>query len=191
MTNKKIVTKQKPKKGIGEEIYSGTATFGRITSIISAIIGTIISIIMIIIGISLIMHKIKYTEKAIGHITSVNCTEISDDNNKIMWDCGTISGTYIVKVKGIPKTYPFNFDIGKTNIHYTTSSIINVYYNLDNPNKPNKDSDKSDHVIGWVLIVIGLIIIIGGWLWVYLTQKYKVAAAYSGLTSGISLIKGN
>ena len=43
--------------GVGPEIYSGAASFGRVWAIIGAVIGTFFGIIMIVGGIALLAKK--------------------------------------------------------------------------------------------------------------------------------------
>ena len=62
-------------KGLGDEIYSGAASFGKLRAVIGVIIGTIIGIGLIIGGIFALIHKTKLTGKTTG--TSID----NKDNN--------------------------------------------------------------------------------------------------------------
>lgn len=64
---------------------------------------------------------------------------------------------------------------------YMKNDKIVVYYNTTNPSNPIVNLIPS--WAGWVFIGVALFIIIGSWLTVYLTQRYKVAAAASGISS--------
>ena len=171
-------------KSLGQEIYSGSATFGKIEAWISAVIGTLIGLGLLIVGIVLVSHKTSLTKRARGTIKSAYCLS-SEANNQKSYNC-TLDVEYIVK----KQTYNI-IDVISSKYDYQPhdhdNTIIDVYYN---PKSPKSGKLKSDNnkVIGIILIIIGIIIPAGTWLWVWVTYKSKFAAAAGGVAAASGMI---
>lgn len=165
------------KKSLGEDIYSGAASFGRAWAFIGAIIGTIIGIGLFIGGIYLATRKVSIeTVQAI--ITSVNCRPIQ--NNNQMCNIGI--------------EYTFKNEKKNTNIDYNGNRMfsvnqkIDVYINLDKPSEITIDSPASK-TAGIIMIIVGIIIIGLAWLWYWLTKRYKFLGAAQGVGGAIDIIR--
>ena len=66
--------------GTLDNIYSGTADFGKLYALWGAIIGTIVCIVLIIMSIIAFRHKITLTAKSSGTVIKApNCSK--DSNN--------------------------------------------------------------------------------------------------------------
>lgn len=177
---------QSTQQSLGSEIYTGTADFGRIWAILGAIMSTFISIIFIIIGIVIIVKGSKYNSVS-GIVTSDSvCNQtingnvngnVNGNNNQVT-TCNT-SVKYTVNSVIYQKT----IDTGSSS--YKTGDQINIYFTDAN----NPTSNPIPSWIGIILIIMGVIILIGSWLWVWLTQRYKVAAAAEGVAGALSVIK--
>lgn len=171
---------------LGSEIYSGSASFGRITAFIGAIFTSILAIVMIIIGIVILVKK-NHKKSVIG--TVKNCRELA---NK----CCTQSGPHgdrfhcslTISYEVDNHTYTTNIDTNSEK-SYSIGSTITLYYDPDNPSHVSQ-KQSIPRWTGGVLIGIALFLVTSAWLWVWLTRKYKFAAASQGVGSGLSIISG-
>jgi hypothetical protein len=160
---------------LGEEIYSGTADFGKAMSLISAVIGTIISIGLIIGGIYLITKKNVYTGKTSGKVIEAHCSE---QNN--ITTCH-IRVSYTVD----NKEYIISKD---TNNWINLGDTVDVEYNPLDPSNAEVQH-MNPRLAGIILLSIAVFLLVAGWLSVYLTRRYKAFAAISGVSSGINLLR--
>lgn len=147
-----------------EPIYNTSATIGIIYSLISAIIGSIFCILVIIIGVWVKNMNSDKTAYTLGYVTDIS-------------DCN-------FKEKTCISTIEFNVN----NEKYTVKNIsgignkgqnIGVYYNPKNPN--NFTTNNYSTLIGWVMIVIGILIIVIIWSWFILALIFKPIAAATGV----------
>jgi len=169
----------KEKQSIGEQIYSGTATFGKIWAVASAIFGTIISIVMLIIGISVISHK-SHLRSVPGQVMEdAECTT-TDSQQQTFTTCRT---KISYEVDGV--TYTPTVDSGS--FQYTAGTEVTVWYSPSSPERP--ELNPFPKWVGWMLIIFAFLICIGVWIWVWVTRKSKVAAAAGGAIELVSLIK--
>jgi maltodextrin utilization protein YvdJ len=166
------------KKSVGDEIYSGAASFGRIYAWISAVIGTLIAICMCIFGVYIIQHK-RHLKTVDGEVT------------KTSYDCSTQT-----QDKSTTKTCKFDVtyrvdgtDYKDTFFSTNTPSLeekITIWYD---PNHPEKgEINPISKTIGIVLIVLSIVVIIGVWVSVWLTKRYKFAAAGMGTAAVVGMI---
>ena len=175
-------------KGLGNEIYSDSAAFGRIRAIIGVIFGTLIGLGLIIGGIFAIAHKTKLSSETIG-------ISVNKDNNPIPIDqCGTTTTnnntTYNCNfrlrytVDGIDYYSQFNTH---DSINYSNETKVTIYYDPNNPN--NSSPTKDDyHTVGYILLGIGIFLLIGAWVSLWIVLHYKFAAAASGAAGAIGMI---
>lgn len=172
--------------GVGSDIYSGSASLGRVTTIIRAVVGTVVSIMLIIVGVVLIRAKGKLTDSTNSGIVtnSPSCTPQVNDN-MTEYQCNGVNLSY--NVSGKAYTITFN---ATTSTNYSTKPTgITVYYDPSNPENGSINSD-TNHVAGWVALVMGVIILIGVWIAVILASKYKFFAASEGVATGAGLVSG-
>lgn len=166
-------------ESLGSEIYSGAAGFGRIYAWISAIIGTVTAIGMIIIGIYIIQHK-SHLLSVNGKVTKASYDCSTQTQNKSTTTTCKFDVTYSVNDKNYTKTF------SSTDI-LSVDEIVTIWYD---PNHPEQGEYNPVPVgIGWALIIFAAFILIGVWFWVWLTGRYKFAAASSGAAAAINLIR--
>ena len=171
---------QTKKTSVGEEIYSGTASAGKIFAIIGAIGTTLLALFLIIVGIYIINHR--------SHLKSVK-GKVAEDSTCVTTQTGqntqtTCNTKIIYTIDG--KQYNETLDTGFTK--YNKNDPITVYYSPKTPNKP--EVNPLSKSVGWVLIVISLLMMIGSWFWLYLTEKYKVVAAAGGAGGLLNIATG-
>jgi len=170
---------QAPKNSIGNEIYSGAADFGKIYAIISAIIGTLISIGMIIFGIYIIQHK-NHLVSVDGQVTtaSYDCS-IPTTNQNTYTTC-----KFDVMYQVSNQSYTKTFSSVET---FSVGDKVTVWYDPNHPEQGEYNPPSKN--IGWALIGFGVLIIIGSWFWVWMTRRYKFAAAAGGTAAAINMIR--
>ena len=173
------------RKSLGQEMYSGTAEFGRIMAIIGAVVATLIGIGLIIFGGILTTHKTQFSASVQGTvIDSSMCVPTNNDDGSITETC-MVAAHYNVGSQCKPCMIAGTVT---SSVPYT-SGFITVYYDPSDPKQASLNSDDST-VGGWVMIAIGIVMIIFSWLWVWITRKYKIAAAVGGVTSGLDILSG-
>lgn len=173
---------------LGEEIYSGTVSFGRVMALISAVFVSIITVVMIVIGIVILVKKdpkksVQGTVKSCGGFVDNNCC-VSHGVNNDKFNCN-IKVQYTVEGKKY-LTPTLNID---SDVRYAPGSTITLYYDPKNPAGANLKKPPPKW-LGGVLIGIALFICASAWVWVWLTRKYKVAAASQGIGTGLDIISG-
>ena len=168
------------KPSFAEEAYSETASLGRLTANIGAYIATFIGSIMIIVGLVLLLKKKPKLDKVMGTVKKINFS-IYDTQNKIYNYDLLIDYTVDNKIyeRQLSKSSATIINLGDT---------IEVYYDPSDPNKSELVLFPYS-LVGWILIILGIFIIGGSWLWVYITNKSKLAAALGGTEVVVGGIK--
>jgi len=164
------------KKSLGSEIYSDAASFGRVYAIIGAVVASLFALMCILGGIYIIYHK-SHLKSVTGIVTSDSlCTRLDENSTSC-----SVNYTYTLKGKNYSGT-------STSSTNYKKGDKIKIWYD---PNHPGVHSeiDIPSKTIGVVAIIMGIIIAIAAWVSVYLTRKYKFAAAASGVSGGIDIIK--
>jgi hypothetical protein len=170
---------------LGDELYSGAASFGQIKALIGAIIGTIIGIIMIGFGISLSLKKQPSFESVNATILNVNCNTVRNTQN------GQNSTTQNCNIN---VSYNYNGKNQNKYIQYTGNQVyvvnqqITVYVNKDNDSEIYLDIPNS-RTLGLLLLFIGLLILIGSWFVYWLSNRYKFFAAAQGVSGAYNLFR--
>jgi len=189
------------KQSTGSKIYSGVSTFGMIMADFKAIIGTIIGIIMIIAGIVFIRRQGVYTQQGTGIVKSTRCdipTPITDDQGRLIqptqyrWNCTiTVYNADDTGANPTTKTMQKTLTGNNPTLPPTQDgTTIPIYINPKDPKDFSLSSDDT-HVLGWILVIIGPILIIGTIAWAYFATKYKIIGAYEGVRTGVDMIRGD
>jgi len=165
------------KQSLSSEIYTGTADFGKTWSVIGAITSTFIGIILFVVGIVILVNKSTY-KSVMGIAVSDSVCSWSNNNGNSIASC-TTEVKYSVGID-----YQQNIDTGSS--RYKAGDYVKVYYG-NNPNSPTGNPVSS--LVGWVLIIIAVLMIASSWIWVFLTRKYKFAAAAEGVSGAWGIIK--
>lgn len=169
---------------LGEEIYSGTASLGRIMAIVGAVFGSIIALGMIIVGIVILKYRSHMRSTSGVVLEESNCgkTTYYDDKNRAVSStrCQTkvqyaVNGKIITGIAG--GGFP-----------YFKGDRITVYYDPATPNHPELDIGPKG--LGWYLIGGALIVLLLVWVWVLITRKYKMAAAAGGAGAVLGVARG-
>jgi hypothetical protein len=176
--------------GIADEIYSGTASFGRVWALISLIMAIIICIVLIIAGIVIIMksRKSEIVETQ-GIITAINgstdpqtkCGNPSDNDN-----IHTCSITVKFTISDVDRYADINYT---GSYYYFVGKRVNLY--IKNDGKYNDVSlDKpTPAFVGGILIFVGLLILGGSIFWYWASRKWKVVAGAEGVSGMLHLIR--
>ena len=169
------------KESLGDRVYDDAGKFGRVYSIFTAIGATIVFIVMLSIGIIIIRNR--YRLKSVNGQVKGNslCETITTDNN-----VSTLCTTNVTYKIG-DNTYS-NIPTQTGSTSYIDGQEILVWYNPTTPNVPELQPTPS--WIGYLLIVIGLVICISAWFWVYLARVSNFASAGIGAAGIYSLFKG-
>ena len=172
-----VQLQQPVQTSMGEELYSGSAEFGRIMSFIGLIISSIIGISLIVVGISFIYSKDTYTIKTEAKVLEYNC--IPQDT---VYRC-TLKVQYKIYGKTYTSVVPTT-----SNVDYKFIDNVMIYADPEDPTniviyKFNKK------LIGSLMILFGILIPLFAWIWYYITLKSKFAASASGVVSVVDLLR--
>lgn len=157
---------------VGESLYSGAATLGKVDAIMGVIGGGIAVLVICIIGSVMLSIKDKVVTDAT--VKTVNCKtskpDSMGDNNcdvKIVYNVGKNEIENYIK------------DTNKKPIN----SKISILYQPDNPTQfeIKQDNHMSASTMGYIMIAAGFVfgILIG--MNYYFVSKYKPYAALTGL----------
>ena len=160
-----------------ETLQEGTMEYGRVTAVIKAVIFTILGLIMIISGIYLIVFKKNNQKEYTDAIVSQDTT---CQNN-----C-SVPITFTFQNKQININVNVNQGNNKT---FYKGDIIKVLFDPTNVNVVSVAPPLSSKTLGIILIIIGFIFIIGSWINVYLTKKYKSVATVEGAADILGTIR--
>lgn len=151
-----------------ENVYSGTATFGRYYALFSAIIVTIISVIMLSIGLYFVIKPYtKYT---------ATVTKIIPGGIEITYEDSTKDS------KGTTKEGTIHISTSASNT-YTVGQHIDIYVSSN-----GNISLTNLTMMGGILIGIAIIISLISWIWYWITTRSKIAATVEGVIGGVNLI---
>jgi hypothetical protein len=153
--------------GVGNAVYGGLAVYGKVNVIIGSVISGIIVLALLIIGIKLVFSKNTQTKLIDGTVSNVSV--ISTGSN-------TTSTTYTIHYTVDNKQYAIQ---GSGN-GVSNGQTINVLYDPNNPSNARMASSMSNHTLGSILIIVGLIMGLLTGLSLYFTLKYKEFAAIEG-----------
>ena len=169
------------KENLGSEIYSGAASFGRGMAIFGAVMSTLIGIGMVIGGIYILLHKDK-SKHVLATVVGCSidgasgkdcCTSFVDYNGFRQYDCN-LRLNYTVNGKEYNNPLYISSQRG-----YVSGDFLKISYDEKNPNSIKADVGYP-YFLGWVLIGLAVLVIAGSWFWVWLTGRYKFAAAVGG-----------
>jgi len=167
-------------KSLGNRVYSGTASFGRLWAVIQAVIATIVGIIMVIVGAYIIKHRSDMISIN-GSVLEKSSCVTRMNNGETYRICKTkieyeIDGEKYTKEIS---TGTSEFEKGEDN--------ITIWYSPVEPDKP--EYDPAPTWSGWMIIIISILVVLGSWFWVWLTRKYEVVAAAKGASGIYSMFR--
>ena len=166
-------------KELLEDAYTGTATLGKIFSLIGAIIGSIAFICLVIAGIYILLKK-NNKIKVSGTVVMINgdihglCQETLGNNQ---YSCLL---TFSFNYNGVTYQKDLNYT---GNISYYVGEVIDLYISSDVSGLSL--SGDTPRYVGWVLIGSGFLILTVFWINYWLSKKYKAYGALQGV-SGIT-----
>lgn len=163
---------------VAQNAYDATASFGLFMAFLKALGGTFFALVIIGIGVWLIRMKEPYKGKTTAKVTSSKC-ETRDGATTCIIDYEyTVNGHKYARTQ---------YKIQGT---YVYGDSLKTLYDLNNPE--NHKIDPFDlRIVGWIFVAVGVIIIIGAWVWFFVARAFKVAAAASGIGSIVGLADGN
>jgi ABC-type antimicrobial peptide transport system permease subunit len=173
---------------LSSEIYTGAAEYGKFTSLVGFIIGAVVGIILLVVGIILLRKHVETFQTVKG-------TVVDDKANKCdsRYDQNTKQNFYtcdlLIEFTIDGKTSQKRFSITNQLSSLSTGQTVDLYYNASNPGGISPNHPVNLHIIGGVLIVVGILIAFGGWFMYYTAKKYKFVAAGEGAANVIGMFK--
>jgi hypothetical protein len=143
--------------------YEGAASIGRIMALVSMVIACLVALGLFVAGGYFLNRPASTKTASVAAI--VKKAQCSADNQCV------VSIEYVVAGKTMSTTL-------QTGTPYVEGNTVTVVYDPAHPEQVEFQSNESNSMVGWILIMIGVIIAalgIGNW---YLTTQSK---AYAGL----------
>jgi hypothetical protein len=169
---------------VANDIYSGTAEFGKDYARIVAVFSFIIAIFMFILGIYLIRRDptfpiaVQFTVKS---VTPVIVTENVTENNVSVPKFVT---TYNL-IGTVPSCGSNNIILNGYKQSISQGTTITAYMHPNCAENIASETPDDTRAVGWVIIVICVLVIIFNILRLYFVDKYKgMAAAQGALGAG-------
>jgi hypothetical protein len=171
-------------------IYTGASDFGQWTALLSAFLATLIGLLAIGVGIYLLVEDSLRTQKVQGTVESVTCSGTTSSTTS----SSTSSGSCLIDVRYVVqrKTFTRKFAVDNPTTLQKGSTVTlfvdpkdpqdNVVLDIGNAN------NNAASIAGGVLIGVGLLILIVGWIVYYLTRRYKFFAAAEGVGEAANII---
>jgi hypothetical protein len=177
--------KKQKGRGLADDVYDGSAAFGKFMGLVTLITGLIIGIGLIIGGIFLLLKKETYNTSTTAVVKTVSCSNNpstdSKNNTTYTYSCHlTVEYTTNKNEKMTSDT--------TTNRTYSVGENITIYYNDTNP-KVIASKLTAWKLIGGVLLGFGIVILASSILHYYVVNRFKFAAAANGVGQGIAMIK--
>ena len=147
------------------DAYDATATFGRIMSYFQLIGGIIFGIIFIVVGV-VIMRKPPLKGSGQAKVIKVSCTGTNNSQcNATVQFVGSDGKQYTSTIQG----------------SYSVGQMVNINYDPSAPSDSIAAGGMSNKTGGIIFLVVGILVLLGAIVWFYIVQKYKAAAAVSGV----------
>lgn len=164
-------------------IYTDTASFGRIMTDIKSVIGIFFGIIFIIGGFYVLLSlKMKRTSQTNAKISDITCNP-SIKNGVTTYNC-SFTATYTIDPSNANIKIPITTS---SSTQYYNNENIYLYYDPTNPSDISIEQDNYT-VLGWILIVVGIVVIISAIVSVYLAHRYKFFAAISAIDTAKDIL---
>lgn len=164
----------------------GFSVFGRLTTYFGAIIGTIFMIVCIYFGFKFVTEKDVYTGKTVAEIIyGSQCDLIQgDQSTKSYYSCN-LRISYNIGNK--------NFDnvpliLENSSVRYSVGNKINIKYNPDKDMDIMVDDKINKRLVGWLMIIFGILFLIGIWVWTYFVHVNKSFSSIVGGTNVASML---
>lgn len=157
-------------------IYSGAAAYGRGVSWVGAFLASLIGLVLIGIAIFILVQRTPTLTVTATVQPNSNCNFNPSSQN---YSCSlnisyTVNGT----------TYSNQWTT-TTTTNYQPGNTIPITINANNPQLIATPPPSWQTWLPWLFIIIGVVIIIIGWVSVYLASKSKLYAAATGVGSAL------
>ena len=170
--------------GFGEDIYSGTASYGRFMGWVGGIFGIIIGLVLLGVGLYLALSKTVYTGRAVATVRKIDPPCYKDPtnsaSNNVICD---VTLEYMVNNQKYERVWIL------TNLSQgvVVGSTQTIRYNPDNPQDIAFGISQS--TVGWIMSGIAVFILAGCAINIYAVTRYDVAAAATGVGSAAGIIR--
>jgi len=168
------------------DMYTDASELGHFRTNIGLVVGIIISIISISIGIYLSFYDKNPHSKEVNAIVSKvldqdgKCNSSYDNQNIQRVNC-----SLLIQYEYEGKTYKPETPLNTTDGFHIVGGPITVYIDPMNPSDFSTFPLKYEKMIGWGVIIFGVIILLISIFTWWLSQRYKFYAASQGLMFGL------
>ena len=176
------MAREKP-KSTGEKVYSDVATFGRTYTYLEGVGAVIMASLLIFGGVYLIVHRDADSATTTAFVTSQvgECVTTQNDGR----GGGGVSCRYMVQYTVNGDKYTAAVSDSRK---YAIGESVTLHYNPHDP-KRAEIRTRPFKTVGGVLVGVGVLVLLTTAFKVYMARKYKVYAAASGASAGVSMVR--
>lgn len=158
---------------VSEILTEGVGEYAVVRSTIGLIVASVIAVILLIISISIFRTKKVYTEEVNATVTTVNCVQHHDQQNRRL----TFSCNMDVSYKVGEQTFTKNITKSSNN-KFQVGEIVSVYVEKDNP--ANASGDQDTNKWAYILLFVAVALVGLTYMMLYFTKRYSGFAKISG-----------
>lgn len=166
-------------KGLGEQVYSGAATFGLFMANLAAILGSIVGLLLIGFGVKYWGQKEKYSVEIQGRILEAQCAPIMDGKEQ-KHQC-------LLKIEYVVEGKSFTLETSRSDQFYAKGFNVTIRYDPEHPQDATMNG--SAKTMGKILVGVGAVLMIAVWISWYIKRRFKFAAAAGGVGTAFQMFR--
>jgi hypothetical protein len=167
------------------DVVDGLASYGRITSLVQAVVVTIAAACGVGFGIYMLKKSFAELESVATvnapstcHQEIVSTSTRGGTKTRLEKSC-TTDVSYTTGV--VAQQHALDTDA----LAYATGDKLRVYYDPAAPSAPS--AKRVPGFVGWIVIAVSILAAIISWAWFFVTRASKVAAAASGAYQALGM----
>jgi hypothetical protein len=171
--------------GVGEKIYEGAVTYGRIKTTIMLIIGIIVGFALLVFGFKLRNTKDVHSGNVQATISNADCKQSTTVQKNTVIN----SINCILKIKYTVDGKDYDNTINTSGQTYSQNQTLAIRYDPSNPY--NITMNPTNKTLGSILIGISLFMILGSFITWLIAQKSTFGAALVAGSDTVDIFRGN
>ena len=169
-------TDAKDKDGVGQEVYSGAASFGLFLAKIGVVVGTIIGVLLVGFGIRFWTGPDPYSAVAKAEVIDAQCGPADKSQSVQCW----------LKLKYTVAGKTYETQLSRSDRFYARGYLLDIRYRPENPSDVHHGMARTTS--GKWMVGIGIVLVLAAWVNWWIKQRYKFAAAAGGVGAAYDMV---
>lgn len=166
------------KDGVGQEVYSGAASFGLFLAKIGLVVGTIVGLLLVGFGIRFWTGPDPYSAVTRAEVVDAQCGPTDNKSQSVQcW----------LKLKYTVAGKAYETQLSRSDRFYAPGYFLDIRYRPDNPSDVQDGMART--TTGKWMVGIGIFLILAAWINWWIKQRYKFAAAAGGVGAAYDMIQ--